>query len=973
MHRSPPTALLGLALIGALALTTGCITSPSDQTAGPPPEGVAIFDGGPPGDSGPGDPPGDGPPAPAPEWALPDAAPPPDATPPDRDGRVPDAAPPIDVGPPDCRSPGAPILRTVELPLGETLFFAGDDYLFFWGTDHPCPPAIAARPAGGEARIVDGRLTPDASAIWLLTRGDDRITVDVRDDLLEADTFLNYNYSPTTPLAVSDPDRLWVASPPSNTVQPIHLGPSGPEAGAPIPVGGWPTALAFWPDARLLLVAQTARDSLGFFDVDTGRLVDAIRVGDEPAAVVIDDLDPRAPIAWIALSGEDRVARVDLRTRRVTDRVPVGRDPRALALDAPRGRLYVASMLSSNAHPQGRAQQAPPPDFTRRDITVIDTRVGDALGVIPEVGTLLRGLWLDPDDPTRLLVSLTHARNQQATIQATSRPHAHGLAIIDADRDAPERSRIEQRDLDQQPGSAGPAASPFSIAATPDGARLLVTLSGGQAILVLDADTLRERRRLPTGHDPRGLAFAGGHVWTYAWLDETVIGWPLDRLDAGGAPVEIPVGADPTPPRIKEGQRIFNDATFSARGDFSCNNCHPDGLVDGVVWNLLLDGDVNTLPFRNVGGTDPFLWGGQLPTLFDFSREVLRLVGASATGEQMELLTEYIQSVTAPPNPYTRPGGRPTAAAERGRALFEGRAACAACHSGPLLTNRARVDGKTPGVRTDVPSLIGVYDTGPWGRQGQWYRLEDMVDFALDFTGAALTPAERDDLVAYVRQLPGDLLYLTGARPLSGSRSVYHLVPIELAFNSTLAPGQEALFQLQVERGGDWRPVDGRWTISGRYVRFEGEPLPFESRFRIRIGAALEGTLGYRLGGPIEVPFETGSLPELDTTGRWRWDIRGAVGGTVEIALLQATGGHVAGALIDGDGLIDLDHLEGFVSGRTLFIDPFPVISPFGEVIVESTEIDLTDDDGDGIADRGEGTIVTPFVDLQVQARRTGP
>ncbi|MCA9541957.1 MAG: cytochrome c, partial [Myxococcales bacterium] len=397
-------------------------------------------------------------------------------------------------------------------------------------------------------------------------------------------------------------------------------------------------------------------------------------------------------------------------------------------------------------------------------------------------------------------------------------------------------------------------------------------------------------------------------------------------------------------------------------------------LTDGLVWNLLLDGDVNTLAFRNVAGTDPFLWGGILPTLFDFSREVLRLVGAEASGSDMELLTEYMQSVTAPPNPYTLPGGRFTPEALRGKALFEsgvgqGGAGCTACHSGPLLTNRAVVAGKTAGMRTDVPSLIGVYDTGPWGRLGQWTTLDEMVDFALGFTGAELAPADRDAVLAYVRQLPGDLLYLTSARPLSGSRNVFHQIDIELAFSAPLSSGQADHFHFERAIDAGFAPMPGNWRLSGRYARYEGQPLPLDSQFRIRIDAGLAAPLGASLQGPLELTFSTGPIAEIDCTGHWYLDVLGPVAGTAELALLQTSGGHVAGALLDGAGLIDLDHLEGFVSGTTLFIDPFPVISPFGEVMVEHTEIDLYDDDGDGIADRGDGYLHTPFIDLDVVAR----
>ena len=94
----------------------------------------------------------------------------------------------------------------------------------------------------------------------------------------------------------------------------------------------------------------------------------------------------------------------------------------------------------------------------------------------------------------------------------------------------------------------------------------------------------------------------------------------------------------------------------------------------------------------------------------------------------MELLTLYMQSVTAPPNPSALPGGQLSPLALEGKAVFENQANCISCHSGPLFTNQSQVIGKTPDLTTDVPALIGVYDTAPFGRQGQWATLEDMVD-----------------------------------------------------------------------------------------------------------------------------------------------------------------------------------------------------------------------------------------------------
>jgi YVTN family beta-propeller protein len=894
----------------------------------------------------------------------------PDVTP-DADPDLPDTTPDEDTS--------VPSERRVDLPLGETLFLDGDEYLSFWGVLET-NPLLTAVPDGSEATVQERRLTPDVEGVYVLEHSEVTVRLHVRSDLLNEDTFLNFNYTPVTALAAESDDSLWVVSPPSNAVQRVEMTPDGPVAQELVPTGSWPVSVAIWGD--YVLVAQSGRDSLGFIDRTTHKLVDAIRVGNEPADIIVD-----GDVAYISLSGEDRVARIDLTQRRVTGTLDVSRDPRAMAFDPTHKRLFVASTLSSNSTPQGPLQEVPIPLEDQQDIAVIDTETFEFVAWTAPAGTIIRGLWLDPNDPTVLVVARTHANNFRARIDADSTPHTHGLTLIDID---PESEGLYnhvnagqlgagQIQLDTQESSTGPAASPFTMLPTPDGEKLLVTLSASQSILVLDRATFAEIERLPTGHDPRGLVVAQGRVWTLAFLDNQVTSFalPTEPGVAALTVASVTVGNDPTPTEVKQGQRIFNDAAFSRHSDFSCNSCHIDGITDGLVWSILLDGNVNTLAFRNVGGTGPFLWGGQLPTLFDFSREVLRLVGATATGEQMELLTTYMQSVTAPPNPYALPGGRFTEQALSGRDIFfasaaaRGGAGCGECHSGPLFTNRQLVDGKTPNTRTDVPSLLGVYDTGPWGREAQWTTLGDMVDYAVVFTGGTLEPTERDALLAYVRQLPGDLLYLNSSSPLNGGKNVWVETHLEMVFSAVLAQGADEHFTAEVRNGENWVEYQGAWLVEGRRVTFEPlVPLAEGAEYRFVVAPGLSGVLGESTKEELLVEFETGEGAEVDMSGGWRLRVTAPLDGSVRGAFLQAAGGRVTGAILESDGVIDFDHVEGFVVGTTLILEPFLVESEFGQVRIDSAVIELYDDDEDGLADRGEGVAHT-IVDLTVLLERT--
>jgi len=852
--------------------------------------------------------------------------------------------------------------RDVRVPLGETLHLSGDDYLAFWDVDEGAEVELLAKPKGALAELIDRRLSPDVAGEWILRRGDSQIKVIVDADYLNADTFLNFNYTPVQPLLKVDESTLWVASPPSNAIQRITVGDDGSlSAGPLVPTGSWPVALAQWGD--YILVAQTGRDSVGIVDTraGAGALIDAIHVGDEPATIIVD-----GDWAYVALGGANQVAKIDLNARGVVGRVDVGRKTRAMAFDAARGKLYAASLVSSNGHPRGLLQGAPIPASEQPDIAVIDTASFTVETWINAVGTIIRGLYVDDD---RLIAAVSHSRNDVAEIAADSRPHAYALEIIDLAEGSPDRNKVVASvDLDLQESSAGPAPSPFTItrsAARSGEDELIVSLSAGHSLLVLDPDTFVEKTRLETGNDPRGLVSVGDQLITYAWLDNVVVRF------TGDTPVQnLGIGRDPTPPRIKDGQRIFNDATFSKHGDFSCNNCHIDGLTDGLVWNILLDGDVNTLSFRNVSGTGPFLWGGILPTLFDFSREVLRLVGASATGEEMEKLTEYMQSVTAPPNPYTLPGGKLDASQQRGRDLFFGAGGCGTCHSGPLFTIAETVyPGKTDKV-TDVPSLVATYDSGPWGREAQWSSLGAMVDYAVDFVGNDLDAAQRADMLNYVRALPADLLYLNASSPQSKSTNVFSGVQPQMVFSSILAQDQGDAFTFEIDGDNGWQVVDGTWTVVGRTARFDAaQPLASDTAYRMRATAGLEGVYGRETDDAIEVPFATGQDAQTDMSGAWRLEFSGEVQGSIDLAFLQATGGKVTGALLASNGDIEFDNVQGYVAGTTLFIDSFLADTPYGEVLVESIELDLSDSDDDGYAESGSGKLYS-IVTLDAQATR---
>jgi hypothetical protein len=236
-----------------------------------------------------------------------------------------------------------------------------------------------------------------------------------------------------------------------------------------------------------------------------------------------------------------------------------------------------------------------------------------------------------------------------------------------------------------------------------------------------------------------------------------------------------------------------------------------------------------------------------------------------------------------------------------------------------------------------------------------------MLERGLTYTGAAdLSAEDKADILAYLKQIPGDAMWLNAARPLSGRDHVWVETPIELTFSHGLAEGQVDQFRFVDAEGN---PVAGAWQIRGGVARFlPAEPLPNESAFGIEVDAPLQGALGQVMRDPIRIEFSTGGVPETDISGRFLLTLQTEAFGiqpdpTAETAALQSAGGNVTGVLYGADDLLELSHVEGVVSGMRLVLEPFLFDTEFGQFRVESAFLDLVDEDGDGFADTGAGTV----------------
>jgi cytochrome c peroxidase len=118
-----------------------------------------------------------------------------------------------------------------------------------------------------------------------------------------------------------------------------------------------------------------------------------------------------------------------------------------------------------------------------------------------------------------------------------------------------------------------------------------------------------------------------------------------------------------------------------------------------------------------------------------------------------------------PPAPKLTPLGRldPSKATERerrGEQVFFGKGQCAVCHPAPFYLDNQMHNlhlerfVSEPG---DGPiksfTLRGIKDSPPYLHDGRCLTLEDTVEFFNLVLGLRLTPQEKTDLVAFMRQL----------------------------------------------------------------------------------------------------------------------------------------------------------------------------------------------------------------------------
>jgi cytochrome c peroxidase len=259
-------------------------------------------------------------------------------------------------------------------------------------------------------------------------------------------------------------------------------------------------------------------------------------------------------------------------------------------------------------------------------------------------------------------------------------------------------------------------------------------------------------------------------------------------------------------PKQLEGLRLlltpFPQQQFNATADrrsehpslgVACFDCHQNGHTNGATH---LVGDIRPQEFRHRIETPSLrgvniqrLFGSQraLKTVEDFTEFEQRAayfdgdpviatkkgVNVLERGSQVHFMAEFQDILGFPPAPkldvYGKLDSRKATPAElRGQAVFFGKGTCATCHVPPYYTDNLMHDLQTDrffapatinGMRAVGDGAIktfplrGIKDTPPYLHDGRLLTLDDTVEFFNLVLGTQLTPAEKADLVAFLRAL----------------------------------------------------------------------------------------------------------------------------------------------------------------------------------------------------------------------------
>jgi cytochrome c peroxidase len=560
-----------------------------------------------------------------------------------------------------------------------------------------------------------------------------------------------------------------------------------------------PIDLVLLPASRLALTANHSADSVSLVDIMAGKVLAEVGVGKKPVAIACSPDGGRAAvcnlwsgtITWLdvgesslrevgtipvgtfprglvfakdgnsifaAIAGKDEVLQLDWQQRKISRRWPAPCEPRHLAISKDGKWLAAASSRSA----QVRCWNLKTGELHW------ERKIEDAFN--------LRDLVFSSDDQSLLCV---HNIRREFPV---AKDNIEEGWVID--------SRVTKLAVkpDAAPSSwqialdiRGKAVGDPNGLAWGDKGKILAIAAGGtHELLLLDAPALPWNagdpgdfldadlqkngfRRVELGGRPTAVVFDKNNN------QAIVSNYLLDALQVvdvkkGAIVRNIPLGSPAKLSPARRGEALFYDARRSHHQWFSCHTCHVDGHTCCLNFDTLNDGYYGTPKMtptlHNVAKTGPWTWHGWQKDLGAAVTHSLTktMFGPEPTKTEVADMLAFLETLTPPPNPHRGQDGSLSPQAQRGQAIFQGKAGCTRCHRGSYYTSKGTYDvglepDGGPYKLWNPPSLIGLYDRGPYLHDGRAKSLRDLLENhhrpqMLD--GEKLTRAEQADLIAFL-------------------------------------------------------------------------------------------------------------------------------------------------------------------------------------------------------------------------------
>src|SRR5215510_2603328 len=256
--------------------------------------------------------------------------------------------------------------------------------------------------------------------------------------------------------------------------------------------------------------------TLSVLDTRSGKVETTVPVGKRPRGI---GFTPDHSQVYVALGEENVIAVVDIHTLQVVKKLPAGSDPENFAVH-PNGHIYLSNEDANQA-------------------SVLDPVAGKVVAEIP-VGIEPEGVGISPDGKLAMVTSesthMVHVitipdHKVIANILVGSRPRevvfsADGKWAYVTNEISGEVSKLDvaANKVIQTVKLDVPNAKPKGVVVSRDQHTLYVSTGGGNAIAVVEADTLTQKAAIPVGKRVWGLALSrdGSRLYACNSLDSLV-------------------------------------------------------------------------------------------------------------------------------------------------------------------------------------------------------------------------------------------------------------------------------------------------------------------------------------------------------------------------------------------------------------------------------------------------------------------